>query len=421
MGVYDELKARGLVAQVTNEEQVKDLLNNGKTHFYIGFDPTADSLHVGHFVQVMVMAHMQKAGHTPIALFGGGTGMIGDPSGKSDMRKMLTCEDIDHNISCFQKQMSRLVDFSDGKAIMVNNADWLTDLNYINFIREIGVHFTVAKMLSAECYKQRMERGGLTFFELNYMLMQSYDFFVLNQKYGCQLELGGDDQWSNIIGGVELIRKIAAKNSEKTGEPIPKTAESFGMTFTLLTTSEGKKMGKTENGAVWLDPEKTSPYEFYQYWRNVADADVIRCLKILTFLPLSEIDELAKLEGSQLNKAKEILAFEVTKLIHGGEEAVKAQQGAKALFGGNADTNNMPSTQLNDDDMTDGAMGILDLLIKTGLAASKSEARRLVTQGGISIDDEKVTDANAQIAVQAFEKGYVIIKRGKKVFHKAMI
>lgn len=311
MGVFDELKARGLIAQMTNEERVKELLNHGKTSFYIGFDPTADSLHVGHFVQIMVMSHMQKAGHTPIALFGGGTGMVGDPSGKSDMRKMLTREEIDHNISCFQKQMSRLVDFSEGKAIMVNNADWLLDLNYINFLREIGVHFSVNRMLSAECYKQRMERG-LTFFELNYMIMQSYDFLELNRKYGCQLELGGDDQWSNIIGGVELIRRVEGK-------------EAFGMTFTLLTTSDGRKMGKTENGAVWLDPEKTSPYDFYQYWRNVDDADVIRCLKILTFLPLEQIDELAKLQGSELNRAKEILAYEVTKLIHGEEEAVKAQ------------------------------------------------------------------------------------------------
>lgn len=421
MGVFDELKARGMIAQMTNEEQVKDLLNNGKTHFYIGFDPTADSLHVGHFVQVMVMAHMQRAGHTPIALFGGGTGMVGDPSGKSDMRRMLTDEEIDHNIACFKKQMSRLVDFSEGKAIMVNNADWLKELKYIDFIRDIGTHFTVNKMLAADCYKQRMEKGGLTFFEMNYMLMQSYDFYVLNQKYGCQLELGGDDQWSNIIGGVELIRRIAAKEHEQTGKPIPKTAESFGMTFTLLATSEGNKMGKTENGAVWLDPEKTSPFEFYQYWRNVADADVIRCLNLLTFLPLEEIAELSKLEGSEMNKAKAILAYEVTKLIHGEEEAKKAEEGAKALFGGGADTQNMPSTALTEEDFAEGAIGILDLLVKCALTPSKSEGRRLVTQGGISIDDEKITQPNAQIAKASFEKGHVIIKKGKKIYHKATL
>lgn len=419
MGVYDELKARGIIAQTTNEEQVKDLLNNGKTAFYIGFDPTADSLHVGHFVQIMVMAHMQKAGHTPIALFGGGTGMIGDPSGKSDMRKMLTREEIDHNIECFKKQMSRLIDFSDGKAIMVNNADWLLDLNYIEFIREIGVHFTVNKMLAAECYKQRLERGGLTFFELNYMLMQSYDFYILNQRYGCQLELGGDDQWSNIIGGVELIRRAAAKKAEETGEEIPKTAESFGMTFTLLTNSEGKKMGKTENGAVWLDPEKTSPYEFYQYWRNVADADVIRCLNLLTFLSVEEIAELAKLEGSEINKAKEILAYEVTKLIHGEEEANKAQTAAKALFGAGKSSDDMPTTVLSDSDFTDGAISLLDVLTKTKLCPSKSEARRLVTQGGVSVDDKKITVPNAAVTKeQIAEKGYVVVKKGKKAFHK---
>ena len=378
MGVNDELKARGLIAQLTNEEKVRDLLNNGKTSFYIGFDPTADSLHVGHFVQIMVMAHMQKAGHTPIALFGGGTGMIGDPSGKSDMRRMMTREEIDHNVQCFQKQMSRLVDFSDGKAIMVNNADWLMDLNYIEFLRDVGVYFSVNRMLSFECYKQRLERG-LSFFELNYMLMQSYDFLVLNRKYDCQLELGGDDQWSNIIGGVELIRKADGK-------------DAYGMTFTLLTTSDGRKMGKTESGAVWLDPEKTSPYDFYQYWRNVDDADVIRCLKILTFLPLEEIEEMAKWEGSQLNKAKEILAYEVTKLIHGEEEAVKAQNAAKAIFGG-AHSEDMPSTVFSADDFIDGEISVLDLLAKTKLVPSKGEARRLIDQGGISVDDEKVTAA----------------------------
>ena len=406
MGVYDELKARGLIAQLTNEEKVRDLLNNGKTSFYIGFDPTADSLHVGHFVQIMVMAHMQKAGH-PIALFGGGTGMIGDPSGKTAMRRMMTREEIDHNVRCFQKQMSRLVDFSDGKAIMVNNADWLMNLNYIQFLREVGVHFSVNRMLSFECYKQRLERG-LSFFELNYMLMQSYDFLVLNRKYGCQLELGGDDQWSNIIGGVELIRKADDK-------------EAYGMTFTLLTTSDGRKMGKTESGAVWLDPEKTSPYDFYQYWRNVDDADVIRCLKILTFLPLEEIEAMAKWEGSQLNKAKEILAFEVTKLIHGEEEAVKAQNAARAIFGGGAHSENMPSTELSDGDFTDGEISVLDLLAKTKLVPSKGEARRLIDQGGISIDDEKVNSVTAKISKSSFEKGFVIIKKGKKVYHKAIL
>lgn len=407
MGVYDELKARGLIAQLTNEEKVRDLLNNGKTSFYIGFDPTADSLHVGHFVQIMVMAHMQKAGHTPIALFGGGTGMIGDPSGKTAMRRMMTREEIDHNVRCFQKQMSRLVDFSDGKAIMVNNADWLMNLNYIQFLREVGVHFSVNRMLSFECYKQRLERG-LSFFELNYMLMQSYDFLVLNRKYGCQLELGGDDQWSNIIGGVELIRKADDK-------------EAYGMTFTLLTTSDGRKMGKTESGAVWLDPEKTSPYDFYQYWRNVDDADVIRCLKILTFLPLEEIEAMAKWEGSQLNKAKEILAFEVTKLIHGEEEAVKAQNAARAIFGGGAHSENMPSTELSDGDFTDGEISVLDLLAKTKLVPSQGEARRLIDQGGISIDDEKVNSVTAKISKSSFEKGFVIIKKGKKVYHKAIL
>lgn len=421
MGVFEELKSRGLIAQMTNEEQVRDLLNNQKTHFYIGFDPTADSLHVGHFVQIMVMAHMQRAGHVPIALFGGGTGMVGDPSGKSDMRKMLTEEDIDHNINCFKKQMSRLIDFSEGKAIMVNNAEWLKNLNYIQFIREIGVHFTVAKMLAAECYKQRMERGGLTFFELNYMLMQSYDFYVLNQRYGCRLELGGDDQWSNIIGGVELTRRMAAKKAEETGIAPDSNSECYGMTFTLLTTSEGKKMGKTENGAVWLDPEKTSPYEFYQYWRNVADADVIRCLKILTFVPVSEIEELAKLEGSEINKAKEILAYEVTKLIHGKEEADKAQEAARALFGSKANTDNMPSTALSAEDFTDGEIAVLDLMTKCGLIASKGEGKRLIQQGGVAVDDKKVTDPFAKINAAEFEKGYVVIKKGKKVFHKATL
>ncbi|WP_195983425.1 tyrosine--tRNA ligase [Clostridium sp. D33t1_170424_F3] len=408
MGVYDELQARGLIAQMTDEEKIKELLNNDKITFYIGFDPTADSLHVGHFVQIMVMAHMQRAGHVPIALFGGGTGMIGDPSGKSDMRQMLTKETIDHNIACFQKQMSRLIDFSEGKAIMANNGDWLLDLNYIEFLRDIGVHFSVNRMLAAECYKQRLEKG-LSFFELNYMLMQSYDFLELNHRYNCVMELGGDDQWSNIIGGVRLLRQKEAK-------------EVYGMTFTLLTTSEGKKMGKTEKGAVWLDPEKTSPFDFYQYWRNVDDADVIRCLKILTFLPMEEINELAKLEGGELNKAKEILAFEVTKLIHGEEEAVKAQEGARALFGAGANTDNMPSSTITSADFTDGAIGVLDMLTKVKLIPSRAEGRRLIEQGGLSVDDVKITSIGETLTLAGnFEKKYVIVKKGKKVYHKITV
>ena len=390
MGVFEELKSRGLIAQMTNEEKIKDLLNNNKINFYIGFDPTADSLHVGHFVQIMVMSHMQKAGHIPIALFGGGTGMIGDPSGKSDMRKMLTRETINHNIKCFKKQMSRLIDFSNNKAIMVNNSDWLSDLNYINFLRDIGICFSVNRMLSFECYKQRLEKG-LSFFELNYMLMQSYDFLVLNRKYNCILELGGDDQWSNIIGGVELIRKKDSK-------------EAYGMTFTLLTTSEGKKMGKTESGAVWLDSEKTSPYEFYQYWRNVDDADVVNCLKILTFLPLGEIDELAKLKGSEINKAKEILAYEVTKLIHGEEEATKAQETAKALFTSKTDIDNMPSTQIDRTIFDSNKISIIDLLVNLKLVPSKGEARRLINQGGISINGEKVLTISESVTLEQFIK-----------------
>lgn len=407
MGVFDELKSRGLIAQVTNEKKVKDILNNQKINFYIGFDPTADSLHVGHFVQIMVMSHMQKAGHKPIALFGGGTGMIGDPSGKSDMRKMLKKEDIEHNIECFKKQMSHLIDFSNDKAIMVNNADWLSHLNYIDFLRDVGVHFSVNRMLSFECYKQRLERG-LSFFELNYMLMQSYDFLVLNRKYNCDMELGGDDQWSNIIGGVELIRKKEGK-------------EAYGMTFTLLTTSEGKKMGKTENGAVWLDPEKTSSYEFYQYWRNVADADVIRCLKILTFLPLEEIDELSRLQGSDINKAKEILAFEVTKLIHGETEAIKSQEAARALFALNTNTDNMPSTEINKSNFNNDEISIIDILLLLKLVPSKGEARRLISQGGISIDSQKVMSIDEKVLFNQFEKGYIVVKKGKKVYHKAII
>ncbi len=404
MNVFEELKARNMIAQMTNEEKIEELLTKDKIKFYIGFDPTADSLHVGHFLQMMVMAHMQKAGHTPIALFGGGTGMVGDPSGKTDMRKMLTKEQVQHNIDCFQKQMSNIIDFSDGKAIMVNNADWLANLNYIDFLREIGVKFSVNKMLAAECYKQRMERG-LTFFELNYMIMQSYDFLVLQRKYNCIMELGGDDQWSNIIGGIELNRRCDSK-------------ETYGMTFRLLQTSEGKKMGKTEGGAVWLDPNKTSPFDFYQYWRNIADADVINCLKMLTFVPLEEIAEYEKCEGSEINKVKEVLAFEVTKLIHGEEEAKKAQEGARALFGAKTDTENMPTITLQVDDFTDGEINVLDIMIKAGVAKSKGEGRRLIQQGGVSLDDVKVTDFTVNISKEQLEKAPVILKKGKKVFYK---
>lgn len=404
MGVFSELKERGIIAQLTNEEKIQDLLENHKgVKFYIGFDPTADSLHVGHFVQIMVMAHMQRAGHVPIALFGGGTGMIGDPSGKTDMRKMLTKETIQHNIDCFQKQMSKLVDFSDGKAIMVNNADWLMNLNYIEFLREVGVHFSVNRMLAAECYKQRLERG-LSFFEMNYMVMQSYDFLELNRKYDCCLELGGDDQWSNIIGGVELIRRAEGK-------------EAYGMTFKLLQTSDGRKMGKTEKGAVWLNPEKTSPYEFYQYWRNVDDADVTNCMKMLTFIPMDEIREYEKLEGSEINKAKEVLAFEVTKLIHGEEEAVKARDAAKALFSNNANSENMPTTTLTDADFENGAITVIDAMVKAGLVKSKGEARRLITQGGVSVNDNKVSSIDEVITSEDAAQG-VVIKKGKKIFHK---
>ena len=407
MSVFDELKARGMIAQMTNEEKIRDLMENQKIKFYIGFDPTADSLHVGHFVQIMVMAHMQRAGHVPIALFGGGTGMIGDPSGKTDMRKMLTKETIQHNIDCFQKQMSKLVDFSDGKALMVNNADWLLNLNYIEFLREVGVHFSVTRMLAAECYKQRLERG-LSFFELNYMIMQSYDFLVLSREYDCQLEFGGDDQWSNIIGGVELNRRMDGR-------------EVCGMTFNLLQTSDGRKMGKTEKGAVWLDPEKTSPYEFYQYWRNVDDADVINCMKMLTFIPLDEIAEYEKLEGSALNQAKEKLAFEVTKLIHGAEEAQKAQSAAKALFSSSADAEHMPTTVLKPEQFTDDAITVIDILVAASLAKSKGEARRLIEQGGITVDDGRVTNLGAAVSKADFAKGHVLVKKGKKVFHKIVL
>ena len=406
MGVYEELVARGLIAQVTDEEEIRELVNSGKAVFYIGFDPTADSLHVGHFMALCLMKRLQMAGNKPIALIGGGTGMIGDPSGRTDMRQMLTAETIQHNVDCFKEQMSKFIDFSDGKALMVDNAEWLLDLNYVEFLREIGPHFSVNRMLAAECYKQRMERG-LSFLEFNYMIMQSYDFYALFQRYGCNMQFGGDDQWSNMLGGTELIRRKLGK-------------DAYAMTINLLLNSEGKKMGKTQSGAVWLSAEKTSPYDFYQYWRNVDDADVVKCLKMLTFLSLDEIEELAKLEGSEINKAKEILAYELTKMIHGKEEADKAQEAARALFGSKQNTDNMPSTELTDDDFTDGEIGVLDLLSKCGIIPSKKEGRRLIDQGGISIDDKKVTEVTAKLDKGAFEKGYAVIKKGKKVFHKAI-
>ena len=403
MGVYEELQERGLIAQITNEEEVRELINNGKAVFYIGFDPTADSLHVGHFMALCLMKRLQMAGNKPIALIGGGTGMIGDPSGKTDMRKMLTPEIIQHNCDCFKKQMSKFIDFSDGKAMMVNNADWLLDLNYINVLREVGACFSVNRMLSFECYKQRMERG-LSFLEFNYMIMQSYDFYTLYKKYGCNLQFGGDDQWSNMIGGMELIRKKLQGNAN-------------AMTITLLTNSEGKKMGKTEKGAVWLDAEKTSPYEFYQYWRNVGDDDVIKCMKLLTFVPMEQINEYAKLEGAELNKVKEVLAFELTKMIHGEEEATKAQNAARALFAGGADNSHMPETVLTDDDFTDGSIMLLDMMVKAGIIKSKGEGRRLITQGGVSVNDEKATDPNMSFTADDFANE-IIVKKGKKVFHK---
>ena len=403
MGVYEELQERGLIAQITNEDEVRELINNGKAVFYIGFDPTADSLHVGHFMALCLMKRLQMAGNKPIALIGGGTGMIGDPSGKTDMRKMLTPEIIQHNCDCFKKQMSKFIDFSDGKAMMVNNADWLLDLNYINVLREVGACFSVNRMLSFECYKQRMERG-LSFLEFNYMIMQSYDFYTLYKKYGCNLQFGGDDQWSNMIGGMELIRRKLQGNAN-------------AMTITLLTNSEGKKMGKTEKGAVWLDAEKTSPYEFYQYWRNVGDDDVIKCMKLLTFIPMEQINEYAKLEGAELNKVKEVLAFELTKMIHGEEEATKAQNAAKALFAGGADNSHMPETVLTDDDFTGGSIMLLDMMVKAGIIKSKGEGRRLITQGGVSVNDEKATDPNMSFTTDDFANE-IIVKKGKKVFHK---
>ena len=400
MTLYEELTRRGLIAQVTDEKEISEMINNGKATFYIGFDPTADSLHVGHFMALCLMKRLQMAGNKPIVLIGGGTGMIGDPSGKSDMRKMMTQETVQHNCDCFKKQMSRFIDFSEGKAIMVNNADWLMNLNYIELLREVGACFSVNKMLTFECYKQRMERG-LTFLEFNYMIMQSYDFYMLFQKYGCNMQFGGDDQWANMLGGTELIRKKLAK-------------DAHAMTITLLTNSEGKKMGKTEKGAVWLDPDKTSPYDFFQYWRNVGDNDVIKCLKLLTFLPIEQIEEMERtMTGAELNKAKELLAYELTSLIHGKEEADKCLEAAKKLFGGAGNTDDMPTTEIPAAEL-EGGINILDLLVKTALCPSKSEARRLVQQGGVSVDDVKVTDPNA--AVEIAES--VIIKKGKKVYHK---
>ena len=407
MGVYEELVARGLIAQVTDEKEIRELVNSGKAVFYIGFDPTADSLHVGHFMALCLMKRLQMAGNKPIALIGGGTAMIGDPSGRTDMRQMMTKETIQHNCDCFKKQMSKFIDFSDGKALMVNNADWLLDLNYVELLREVGACFSVNNMLRAECYKQRMEKG-LSFLEFNYMIMQSYDFYALYQKYGCNMQFGGDDQWSNMLGGTELIRRKLGK-------------DAYAMTINLLLNSEGKKMGKTQKGAVWLDAEKTTPFDFYQYWRNVDDADVVKCLKMLTFLPLEEIEELSKLEGSEINKAKEILAFELTKLIHGEEEAVKAQEGARALFSTGADTENMPTTELTEADFADGAIAVLDLMLKAGLIPSKGEGKRLIQQGGVSIDDVKVTDVFGKVALSDFSKGYVIVKKGKKIYHKIVL
>ena len=406
MGIYEELQARGLIAQVTNEPEIREMVNNGKATFYIGFDPTADSLHVGHFMALCLMKRLQMAGNRPVVLVGGGTGYIGDPSGRSDMRSMMTPETIQHNCDCFKKQMERFIDFGEGKAIMVNNADWLLKLNYIELLREVGACFSVNNMLRAECYKQRMEKG-LSFLEFNYMIMQSYDFYYLFQHYGCNMQFGGDDQWSNMLGGTELIRRKLGK-------------DAHAMTITLLMNSEGKKMGKTASGAVWLDPNKTSPYDFYQYWRNVGDADVLKCIRMLTFLPLEQIDEMDKWECSQLNRAKEILAYELTALVHGEEEAKKAENAAKALFGAGGDSANMPTTVLADADFENGGINILSLLVATGLCPSRGEARRLVQQGGIVVDEKKVESIDESIPQEKFSGEGVIIRKGKKVFHKAV-
>ena len=403
MGVYEELVARGLIAQVTDEKEIRELVNSGKAVFYIGFDPTADSLHVGHFMALCLMKRLQMAGNKPIALIGGGTAMVGDPSGRTDMRQMMTPETIQHNVDCFKKQMSRFIDFSDDKALMVNNADWLMDLNYVDVLRDVGAHFSVNRMLTAECYKQRMEKG-LSFLEFNYMIMQSYDFYALYKKYGCNMQFGGDDQWSNMLGGTELIRRKLGK-------------DAYAMTINLLLNSEGKKMGKTQSGAVWLSAEKTSPYDFYQYWRNVDDSDVIKCLKMLTFLSLEEIAELEKLEGAEINKAKEILAFELTKLVHGEEEATKAQNTARTVFAGGGKDANMPSTDLTKEELGEGIQ-ILDLLVKCELISSKGEGRRLITQNGISVNDAKVTDIFLEIKEDDFTDNELVIKKGKKVYHK---
>ncbi|MCF2556268.1 MAG: tyrosine--tRNA ligase [Bacteroidales bacterium] len=406
MTIYDELVARGLIAQVTDEQEIRNLINQGKATFYIGFDPTADSLHVGHFMALCLMKRLQMAGNRPVVLIGGGTGYVGDPSGRTDMRSMMTPETIQHNCDCFKKQMERFIEFGDGKAIMVNNADWLLKLNYVELLREVGACFSVNNMLRAECYKQRMEKG-LSFLEFNYMIMQSYDFYHLFQHYGCNMQFGGDDQWSNMLGGTELIRKKLGK-------------DAYAMTITLLLNSEGKKMGKTQSGAVWLDPNKTSPFEFYQYWRNVGDADVLKCIRMLTFLPLEQIDEMDTWKGEELNKAKEILAYELTSLVHGKEEAEKAQAAARALFGGQADTEHMPTTQLADADLTDGKIGLLDLMLKTGLVPSKREARQLIQQGGVMLNGEKVTDTALYLGEDLLREG-VILKKGKKVYHKVIL
>ena len=407
MTLYDELVARGLIAQVTDEEEIKNLINNGKATFYIGFDPTADSLHVGHFMALCLMKRLQMAGNKPIALIGGGTAMIGDPSGRTDMRQMMTPETIQHNCDCFKKQMSRFIDFSDGKALMVNNADWLMDLNYIDVLREVGAHFSVNRMLTAECYKQRMEKG-LSFLEFNYMIMQSYDFYTLYQKYGCNMEFGGDDQWSNMLGGTELIRRKLGK-------------DAYAMTINLLLNSEGKKMGKTQSGAVWLDPNKTSPFDFFQYWRNVADSDVLKCIRMLTFLPLEEIDAMESWEGAQLNQAKEILAYELTKLVHGEEEAEKAKDASHALFAGGGDASNMPTVELTAEDFAERDMDIMAVLVRAGLDKTRSDARRAVEQGGVTVNDEKVTDIKTTYGADFFKGEGVVVKRGKKKFVKIVM
>ena len=406
MTIYDELVARGLIAQVTDEKEIKELINNGKATFYIGFDPTADSLHVGHFMALCLMKRLQMAGNKPIVLIGGGTAQIGDPSGRTDMRQMMTTETINHNVECFKKQMSRFIDFGEGKAIMVNNADWLMDLNYVDVLREVGAHFSVNRMLTAECYKQRMEKG-LSFLEFNYMIMQSYDFYTLFQKYGCNMEFGGDDQWSNMLGGTELIRRKLGK-------------DAYAMTINLLLNSEGKKMGKTQSGAVWLDPNKTTPFEFFQYWRNVSDADVLKCIRMLTFLPLEEIDKMESWEGAQLNEAKEILAFELTKLVHGEEEATKAKEASHALFAGGANNANMPTVTVTAEDFPDGELDIISVLVKAGLCESRGDGRRNIQQGGVSFNDEKVTDISTKYTLDDFKGEGLIIRRGKKKFAKVV-